>query len=126
MNPPIGLTLHNHLFIWNSIGKMTRLRSLTVYGGNSNLVRFNEGLNIQSLHLYWYKNLGAASFAEIAKLKNLRWLQIRNGNRVTLDEVRPLANLENVTFIGLSNVTQEAEMFLDEICAKNERSTTQN
>ncbi|PAY21239.1 hypothetical protein CKO51_01265 [Rhodopirellula sp. SM50] len=120
INPPIDLLIRNHLFVWPFLSRMDQLQGLTLYNAVPTPIRFVDGLSLRSLSLYgrFYPNKG--TFQQIAKLQQLSWLQIRNRNLVTLEDVQPLGELKHLTTIRISKLTPEAEAYLDRVCAANE------
>ncbi|MCS7467399.1 protein phosphatase 1 regulatory subunit 42 [Stieleria sp. ICT_E10.1] len=124
INPPIDLLIRNHLFVWPFLSQMDQLQGLTLYNDVSTPLRFVDGLSLRSLSLYgrFYPNKG--TFQEIAKLKELSWLQIRNRNVVTLEDVQPLGALQHLTTVRISKLTPEAEAYLERLCAANETAVS--
>ncbi|QDV43615.1 Leucine Rich repeats (2 copies) [Stieleria neptunia] len=120
INPPIDLQIRNHLFVWPFLSRMDQLQGLTLYNDVPTPIRFVDGLSLRSLSLYgrFYPNKG--TFQQIAKLQQLSWLQIRNRNLVTLEDVQPLGDLQHLTTVRISKLTPEAEAYLDRVCAENE------
>ena len=118
-NPPIHLLLHNNLFIWNQIAKMSRLQALTVYGSDSNPIHFAEGMELQSLSLDNFPAPNKTTFSEIAKLNNLKLLLIKNRAPVSLIDVHPLGELKQLEYVRITYPTNEAKAFLDQIGAQN-------
>ncbi|QDV82606.1 leucine-rich repeat domain-containing protein [Planctomycetes bacterium TBK1r] len=120
INPPIELLIRNHLFVWPFLSQMDQLQGLTLYNDVSTPIRFVDGLTLRSLYLYgrFYPNKG--TFQEIANLKQLSWLHLRNRNLVTLEDVQPLGELNHLTMARISKLTPEAEAYLQRVCAENE------
>ncbi len=121
INPAVHLQLFHHLFVWDYIRQLKRLKSLTVYYRSGSLVRFDQDSPLRSLYLFGLDQFSAESAKEIAKLKRLRWLQVRNKRRVTIDDVRPLAENQSLKFVSFSKATDEAVTFLEELCKKNKQ-----
>ncbi|WP_372896007.1 hypothetical protein [Stieleria sp.] len=124
INPPIDLLIRNHLFVWPFLSQMDQLQRLTLYNDVSTPLRFVDGLSLRSLSLYgrFYPNKG--TFQEIAKLKQLSWLHLRNRNLVTMEDVQPLGALQHLTTVRISKLTPEAEAFLERLCAANETAVS--
>ncbi|WP_182864868.1 hypothetical protein [Stieleria mannarensis] len=119
INPPIELRIRNHLFVWQYIARMNRLQKLRLYNRISTPLRLTDGLSLRSLDLQGRFYTTKTTFREIAKLKRLSFLVVRNRNQVTLDDVQPLGELKQLTTIRIAKLTPEAEAFVERLCAQN-------
>ena len=119
VNPSIELSLHNHLFIWPQIEKLTNLQGLKVFSNHATPLRFSRESNLRSVYLLGQPTLNESSFRQLAKLKNLRWLQIQNEQRLTVADLKPLRDLRHLTHIITGRATDEAAALIESMETTN-------
>ncbi|MCC9603594.1 hypothetical protein LOC67_23845 [Stieleria sp. JC731] len=103
------LTVNHSNVLWTMVPKLTELNSLMVNKINREPIRFSPSMKLQHLSLTGQVRLRPEDIAQIAQLKRLQSIRVNNDQPLTLDDLAPILELENLKNAHFTKLTDAAK-----------------